>query len=166
MASNGPVAVCFVCLGNICRSPTAEGIFRKLVRDAGLDDRITIESRGTGDWHTGEPADARARAAAKRRGVTLDGVACRFERTDFARFDYILSMDPRVLDSLLRLARSDADRDRVYNFRAFDSDSPPDAPVPDPYYGGADGFDEVFDICEAGCRGLLAEVRDRLGAAS
>jgi protein-tyrosine phosphatase len=166
MASNGPVAVCFVCLGNICRSPTAEGIFRKLVRDAGLDDRITIESRGTGDWHTGEPADARARAAAKRRGVTLDGLASRFERIDFARFDYILSMDPRVLDTLLRLARTDDDRNRVHNFRAFDPDSPPDAPVPDPYYGGADGFDEVFDICEAGCRGLLAEVRDRLGAAS
>ena len=166
MASNGSVAVCFVCLGNICRSPTAEGIFKKLVRDAGLEDRIAIESRGTGDWHTGEPADARARAAAKRRGVTLDGVACRFERPDFARFDYILSMDPRVLDTLLRLARTDDERDRVYNFRTFDPDSPPDAPVPDPYYGGADGFDEVFDICEAGCRGLLAEVRDRLGAAS
>ena len=166
MASNGSVAVCFVCLGNICRSPTAEGIFKKLVRDAGLDDRIAIESRGTGDWHTGEPADARARAAAKRRGVTLDGVACRFERADFARFDYILSMDTRVLDTLRRLARSDDERDRVHNFRAFDPDSPPDAPVPDPYYGGADGFDEVFDICEAGCRGLLAEVRDRLGAAS
>jgi protein-tyrosine phosphatase len=75
-------------------------------------------------------------------------------------------MDPRVLDTLLRLARTDDDRHRVYNFRAFDPDSPPDAPVPDPYYGGADGFDEVFDICEAGCRGLLAEVRDRLGAAS
>ena len=166
MSSNGSVAVCFVCLGNICRSPTAEAIFKKLVRDAGLDDRIAIESRGTGDWHTGEPADARARAAAKRRGVMLDGVACRFERVDFARFDYILSMDTRVLDTLRRLARSDDERDRVHNFRAFDPDASPDAPVPDPYYGGADGFDEVFDICEAGCRGLLAEVRDRLGAAS
>jgi protein-tyrosine phosphatase len=166
MASNGAVAVCFVCLGNICRSPTAEGIFRKLVGDAGLEDRIAVESRGTGDWHTGEPADARARAAAKRRGVTLDGVACRFERDDFARFDFILSMDTRVLDTLRRLARSDAERDRVHNFRAFDPASPPDAPVPDPYYGGADGFDEVFDICEAGCRGLLAEVRGRLEAAS
>jgi len=166
MASSDPVGVCFVCLGNICRSPTAEGIFRKLVREAGLDDRISIESRGTGDWHTGEPADARARAAAKRRGVVLDGVASRFERGDFARFDYILSMDTRVLDTLRRLARTDEERDRVHNFRAFDPDSPPDAPVPDPYYGGADGFDEVFDICEAGCRGLLAEVRGRLEAAS
>ena len=107
MAPAGTVAVCFVCLGNICRSPTAEGIFKKLVREAGLDDRIAIESRGTGDWHTGEPADARARAAASRRGVTLDGTACRFERDDFARFDYILSMDTRVLETLRRMARTD-----------------------------------------------------------
>ena len=163
MTSTGAVAVCFVCLGNICRSPTAEGIFRKLVRDAHLEDRVTIASRGTGDWHTGEPADARARAAARSRGVILDGTACRFERADFARFDYILSMDTRVLEALRRMARTDEERDRVHNFRAFDPDSPPDAPVPDPYYGGADGFEEVFDICEAGCRGLLADVRHRLG---
>jgi low molecular weight protein-tyrosine phosphatase len=166
MSSPGSVAVCFVCLGNICRSPTAEGIFKKLVREARLDDRVTVESRGTGDWHTGEPADARARAAAKRRGVVLDGTACRFERGDFARFDYILSMDTRVLDTLRDMARTGDERDRVHNFRAFDPDSPPDAPVPDPYYGGADGFDQVFDICEAGCRGLLAEVRTRLEAVS
>jgi protein-tyrosine phosphatase len=137
-----------------------------MVQEAGLADRIAVESRGTGDWHTGEPADARARAAATRRGVTLDGIACRIDRGDFARFDYILAMDTRVLETLQRLARSDADRARVHNFRAFDRASAPDAPVPDPYYGGADGFDEVFDICEAGCRGLLAHVRERLGAAS
>jgi protein-tyrosine phosphatase len=166
MPSAGSVAVCFVCLGNICRSPTAEGIFKKLVREARLADRVTIESRGTGYWHTGEPADARARAAAQRRSVVLDGVACRFDHDDFARFDYILSMDTRVLETLRRLARTDEERGRVHNFRAFDPDSPDDAPVPDPYYGGADGFDEVFDICEAGCRGLLASVRERLGAPS
>jgi protein-tyrosine phosphatase len=166
MPAPAPIGVCFVCLGNICRSPTAEGIFKAMVRDAGLADRITVESRGTGDWHTGEPADARARAAATRRGVTLDGVACRIDRDDFARFDYILSMDTRVLESLQRLARSDDERGRVHNFRAFDPASPPDAAVPDPYYGGADGFDEVFDICEAGCRGLLAHLRERLGSAA
>jgi protein-tyrosine phosphatase len=166
MSSPGGVAVCFVCLGNICRSPTAEGIFKQLVKDAGLDGRVAIESRGTGDWHTGEPADPRAREAAKRRGITLDGTACRFERGDFARFDYILSMDTRVLEALRRLARTDDERARVHNFRAFDPDSPPDAAVPDPYYGGADGFDQVFDICEAGCRGLLDRVRERLGASA
>jgi len=166
MASSDPVGVCFVCLGNICRSPTAEGIFRKLVREAGLDDRISIESRGTGDWHTGEPADARARAAAKARGIVLDGVAERFDRREFAHFDYVLSMDTRVLAELRRLARTDDERGRVHNFRAFDPDSPPDAAVPDPYYGGADGFEEVFDICDAGCRGLLDHLRTELGAAS
>jgi protein-tyrosine phosphatase len=166
MTPAGTVAVCFVCLGNICRSPTAEGIFKKLVREAGLDDRIAIESRGTGDWHTGEPADGRARAAAKRRGVILDGTACRFERADFARFDFILSMDTRVLDALRRMARTDDERERIHNFRAFDAASLPDAPVPDPYYGGADGFDDVFDICEAGCRGLLDQVRERLRVSS
>jgi protein-tyrosine phosphatase len=160
------VAVCFVCLGNICRSPTAEGIFKAMVRDAGLGERVIVESRGTGDWHTGEPADARARAAAKARGVSLDGVAERFDRREFAGFDYILSMDTRVLAELRRLARTDDERSRVRNFRSFDPDSPPDAAVPDPYYGGADGFAEVFDICEAGCRGLLADVRERLEKAS
>ena len=158
--------MCFVCLGNICRSPTAEGIFKAMVQEAGLADWIAVESRGTGDWHTGEPADARARAAATRRGVTLEGSACRIDREDFARFDYILAMDTRVLETLRRLARTDVERARVHNFRAFDPASPPDAAVPDPYYGGADGFDEVFEICEAGCRGLLAHVRERLGSAA
>jgi protein-tyrosine phosphatase len=166
MTSNGRVAVCFVCLGNICRSPTAEGVFRKMVRDAKLEDRIAVESRGTGDWHTGERADPRARDTAQKRGIVLDGVAERFAREDFARFDYILSMDTRVLAELRRLARTDEERARLHNFRAFDPASPPDAAVPDPYYGGDDGFEEVFDICDAGCRGLLAHLRTELGAPS
>ena len=86
MRPAGRVAVCFVCLGNICRSPTAEGVLKKMVRDAKLEDRIAVESRGTGDWHTGERADPRARATATRRGITLDGVAERFTREDFARW--------------------------------------------------------------------------------
>jgi protein-tyrosine phosphatase len=166
MASTGTLAVCFVCLGNICRSPTAEGIFKALVREAGLSDRVVVQSRGTGDWHTGEPADARARATAKGRGVVLDGVAERFDRREFARFDYILSMDTRVLAELRRLARTDDERARVHNFRSFDPGAPPDAAVPDPYYGGDGGFEEVYDICEAGCRGLLARLRDELEQAS
>jgi protein-tyrosine phosphatase len=164
MSSPATVAVCFVCLGNICRSPTAEGIFKALVREAGLEGRIEVASMGTGDWHTGEPADARARD--RRRGITLDGVARRFDRRDFARFDYVLSMDTRVLATLRDLARTDDERARLHNFRAFDPASAPDAAVPDPYYGGADGFEDVYDICEAGCRGLLAHVQSALGAAT
>jgi protein-tyrosine phosphatase len=152
------LAVCFVCLGNICRSPTAEGIFRRLVREAGLDGRVGVESAGTGAWHLGEPADARARATARRRGVQLDGCAQQFTLADFDRFDYILSMDAAVLAALRQLAPTEEARRRVHNFRAFDPDAPSEAPVPDPYFGGPDGFEEVFDICEAGCRGLLARV--------
>lgn len=135
-----------------------------MVKAAGLSDRVHIASAGTGTWHLGEPADARARAAALRRGVALDGTARQFSRDDFARFDFVLSMDTSVLATLGRLAATPAERARVHNFRSFDPASPRDAPVPDPYYGGADGFDDVFDICEAGCRGLLEAVRARLGA--
>jgi protein-tyrosine phosphatase len=151
--------VCFVCLGNICRSPTAEGVMKRLVKDAGLDDRIHVASAGSGSWHLDEPADARARATARARGVTLDGRARQFAAGDFARFDYILSMDTRVLSTLRALARNDEERARVHNFRAFDPESPSDAEVPDPYYGGPDGFEHVFDICEAACRGLLEQLR-------
>jgi protein-tyrosine phosphatase len=153
------LSVCFVCLGNICRSPTAEGVMKRLVHDAGLNDRVRVASAGTGAWHLDEPADARARATAHARGVALDGRAKQFAADDFPRFDYILSMDARVLRMLSELARTDADRARVRNFRSFDPESPADAEVPDPYYGGADGFERVFDICEAGCRGLLEQLR-------
>jgi low molecular weight protein-tyrosine phosphatase len=161
-ASPSSIAVCFVCLGNICRSPTAEGIMRAMVKEAGLDDRIHVESAGTGTWHLGEAADRRARATARARGIILDGCAQQFSLEDFARFDYILSMDARVLTALKGLARTADERRRVHNFRAFDPASSPHASVPDPYYGAQDGFDEVFDICEAGCRGLLEHLKDRL----
>jgi protein-tyrosine phosphatase len=137
---------------------------RSLVKAAGLEDRIHIESAGTGTWHLDEPADPRARAAARGRGISLDGRAQQFSIDDFARFDYVLSMDVRVLTALRKLARTPEERARVHNFRAFDPASPRDAEVPDPYYGGPDGFEEVFDICEAGCRGLLAHLRAELDA--
>jgi protein-tyrosine phosphatase len=137
---------------------------KRLVAEAGLDARIHVESAGTGTWHLDEPADPRARAAASARGVTLDGRAQQFSVDDFARFDYVLSMDERVLTTLQKLARTAGERQRVHNFRAFDPDSPSNAAVPDPYYGGADGFEQVYDICEAGCRGLLARLQQELGA--
>jgi protein-tyrosine phosphatase len=163
--SDRSLAVCFVCLGNICRSPTAEGVMKRLVSDAGLQARIRVESAGSGSWHLDEPADPRARAAARARGVALDGRARQFFADDFARFDYVLSMDERVLKTLHALARTPDERARVHNFRSFDPDSPSDAPVPDPYYGGADGFEHVFDLCEAACRGLLAQLRQDLETA-
>lgn len=153
-----PTRVCFVCLGNICRSPTAEGVFRHLVEQAGLTDQIEIDSAGTAAYHAGEPPDRRSAATARRRGVPLRGRARQFVREDFARFDHVLAMDQHNLDALRQLAPDDAARDRVRLLRDHDPSSAAGAEVPDPYYGGPDGFDEVFDICMAACRGLLDEL--------
>lgn len=156
------VAVCFVCLGNICRSPTAEGVFRHLVRRAGLERAIVIDSAGTAAYHAGEPPDARAIAAAKRRGIELTGRARRFEDEDFDHFDYVLAMD---LDNLRALERRAPKHStcRVSLLRAFDPSAGPEAPVPDPYYGGDEGFDHVLDLCLTACEGLLAHIRREHG---
>jgi protein-tyrosine phosphatase len=152
------VSVCFVCLGNICRSPTAEGVFRSLVAEAGLDAVIAIDSAGTAGYHAGEPPDARARSAAARRGITVDGRARQFLATDFDEFDYVLAMDRSNLAELEEL-RSERARARLSLLRAFDATAPEHAAVPDPYYGGADGFDEVLDQCLRACKGLLEHIK-------
>jgi protein-tyrosine phosphatase len=157
------IRICFVCLGNICRSPTAEGIMRRAVREAGLEGKIAVASAGTGDWHVGDAADARSRETAARRGVILDGTAKQFLRADFGRFDHVLAMDAENLRVLARLAPDETARKKVRLFRDVDPESPRGAAVPDPYYGGAGGFDEVFDICERACRALLAELRREHG---
>jgi protein-tyrosine phosphatase len=155
--------ILFVCLGNICRSPTAEGVMRHLVAEEGLEDRIEIDSAGTGGWHVGAPPDARATEAANRRGVVLDGAARRFDPEDFERFDLIVAMDGENRRDLLRLAPDDEARAKVRLLREFDPRSREggDLDVPDPYYGGDDGFEEVLDLVDAAARGLLAEVRER-----
>jgi protein-tyrosine phosphatase len=158
------VRICFVCLGNICRSPTAEAVMRHLVKEAGLGDRIAIESAGTGDWHVGGARDRRSRAVGAARGIPLAGEAQQFTRPDFERFDHVLAMDRANRDELLRLAHDDRDRAKVRLLRSFEPGAPPDAEVPDPYYGGARGFEEVFDICERACRGLLAHLTRDHGA--
>lgn len=159
------IRICFVCLGNICRSPTAEGIMLALVAEAGLGEHIAIDSAGTGAWHVGERADARSREVAGRRGVELPSIARQFEHADFARFDYVIAMDAENAADLRALARDAATATRVHLLRRFDPESPPDAPVPDPYYGGDRGFDDVFDICHAACSGLLAHLIEAHGLA-
>lgn len=153
------IAVCFVCLGNICRSPTAEGVFIHLVEQAGLRERFVIDSAGTGAYHVGERADPRSRAEARRRGVELPSIARQVVAGDFARFDLLLAMDHRNRADLLALARGEPARRKVRLFREFDPSAPPQAEVPDPYYGGEQGFAEVFDICERAAKGLLAQLR-------
>jgi len=156
------VRICFVCLGNICRSPTAEGVMRHLVEERGLSAMFEIESAGTGDWHVGSPADERAREAAFRRGYELDGRAQQFTRQFFARFDYVLAADVAIKKVLFRMAPDDAARKKIHLLRDFDAASPKGSDVPDPYYGGADGFERVLDICEAACRGLLEHLASEL----
>ena len=134
---------------------------RHLIREAGLDDEIQLDSAGTGEWHVGEPRDPRSSAVGQRRGMPLYGRARQFQPEDFAKFDYVLAMDKQNRDALLELAPDDDDAAKVHLLRSFDPHSPPEADVPDPYYGGAQGFDTVFEICEAACRGLLAELRRR-----
>lgn len=153
------IAISFVCMGNICRSPTAEAIMRHLVREAGLQDKIEIDSAGTGDWHVGEERDRRSRAVAQRRGMSIEGPARQFQREDFDRFDLVLALDDENARDLRRLAGSDQDRKKVRLLREFDPTAPAGASVPDPYYGGPQGFDEVFDICLSACRGLLDYLR-------
>src|SRR5260221_4211906 len=156
------VRVCFVCLGNICRSPTAEAVMRDLVERAGLSDRIEVDSAGTGDWHAGHPPDARSAAAALRRGIRLQGCARQFERSDWERFDYVLAMDRSNYEQLSASAPPSAPGAKVRLLRSFDPASPHGASVPDPYYS-SDGFDEVIDLCIAACSPLLLHIREQHG---
>ncbi|EDM74101.1 Protein-tyrosine-phosphatase [Plesiocystis pacifica SIR-1] len=162
-AGSGSVSVCFVCLGNICRSPTAEGVFLALVEEAGLGGAIAVDSSGTGAWHAGERADPRSREEARRRGFELPSIARQAVVEDFERFDLLLAMDRRNQADLLALAPDEAARAKVVLFRSFDPEAPAGASVPDPYYGGEDGFSEVFDICARGSAGLLAHLREEYG---
>jgi protein-tyrosine phosphatase len=145
--------ILFVCMGNICRSPTAEGVMRRLIDDAGLD--IEVDSAGTGGWHAGEPPDERATLAARRRGVTLSGAARQVRPDDFERFDMLVAMDRGNLRELLALAPDEEAAAKVRLLVA-------DADVPDPYYGGDRGFETVLDMVETACRELLDELRSRV----
>jgi protein-tyrosine phosphatase len=151
--------LCFVCMGNICRSPTAEAVMVHLLAQSELADRVVVESAGTGGWHVGQSADSRARAEARRRGVAMEGAARQFKRGDFARFDLVVAMDSDNLSDLKRMAPDAAARDKVVLLRSFDPASGDDRNVPDPYYGGPEGFSTVFDMVDAACRGLLDHVR-------
>jgi protein-tyrosine phosphatase len=146
-------------LGNICRSPTAEGVFRQLVADAGLTSRFEIDSAGTAGYHSGEAPDRRARAAGKRAGIVVDGAARQFLAGDFARFDYVIAMDRANLDQLRRLEPNSPSLVKLGLLRSWDPAATKDAPVPDPYYGDDADFDLVVSLCRTACRHLLEEIR-------
>ena len=156
--------IIFVCLGNICRSPTAEAVVRALAARELPEVGLEVDSAGTAAYHVGEPPDPRMQAAAARRGYELKALRARVvEPRDFERFDLILAMDRENLEVLHRRAPEQA-RERVRLFLEFSPDSEP-REVPDPYYGGANGFEEVLDLVEAAARGLLGYLRQRARAA-
>ena len=152
------INVLFVCMGNICRSPTAEGVFRKVVEDAGMEERLHIQSAGTHAFHSGAAPDHRAQAAAERRGVALHEIRARqVSDEDFEIFDYILVMDRDNLEEL-RARAPEAHRGKVHLFLEFAGGSQV-MEVPDPYYGGASGFELVLDLVETASERLLERIR-------
>lgn len=161
MANEGPITrILFVCTGNICRSPSAEAVLRRLAHEAGLGERIHVDSAGLGHWHAGEPPDPRAFEAAEKRGYPMDGqLARQVAPDDFHQFDLVIAMDRGHQRQLARLCPP-GESGRLRLFLDF-------APavnltdVPDPYYGGRAGFEAMMDLIEAGARGLLAELRGR-----
>ena len=154
------VKVLFVCLGNICRSPTAEGVFTALINREGLSDVVSVDSAGTGAWHVGDQPDRRAQAAAKTRGYDLSTQRARqIKETDFLDFDYIIAMDSQNHSDLSMKAPTNA-LDRIHMFLSF-APKKGITDVPDPYYGGADGFNHVLDLIEAASLGLLHDMRKR-----
>lgn len=147
--------ICFVCLGNIVRSPLAENLFLHLARDAGVDHKYEVDSAGVSDYHAGEPPDSRMVRIAARHGLNYTGRGRQIQRNELDRFDLILAMDNANKEELLSLANSPAQRAKIRLLREFDPQGGPRAAVPDPYYGRQEGFEEVYQVVERSVRGLL-----------
>jgi protein-tyrosine phosphatase len=152
------VRVLFVCMGNICRSPIAQGVLENVLRREGLEGEVSVDSAGTGSWHVGSPPDDRAQRSASLRGLDLSSQRARqISRDDCESFDYVLTMDEDNYRTVAALCRGSA---VVRPFLDFAADSPERA-VPDPYYGGPDGFEHVLDLVEEASEGLLEDIRTR-----
>ncbi len=151
MSQSDRISVLFICMGNICRSPLAEGIFRHKANERGVIDRLSLDSAGTGGWHVGEAADPRMQQTAEKHGIKLTGVARQVHPDDFERFDHLICMDRANLKNVKAIGAPEAKLSLLL-------DSLPDPPtreVPDPYYGGPDGFERVFELVDAACGALL-----------
>jgi protein-tyrosine phosphatase len=159
--------ILLVCLGNICRSPTAEAALREALAEAGLADRVQVDSAGTGDWHVGHPPDERMTRAAAAVGLELSGAARQVTRADLREYDLVLGMDRDNVADLKAMAGDPELAERVHLFRDLAPDADPGNPldVPDPYYGGAEGFSNVVEIVRAAAAGVVEHVRGRLDGA-
>ena len=151
-----PTRILFVCMGNICRSPTAEGVMRALLHEEGVEG-VEVESAGIGDWHLGDPPDRRATDAARRRGIVLEGASRQVRPSDFDEFDLLIAMDRSNQRDLLELAPDADAAAKVRLLREWEPGAA-DLDVPDPYYGDGRGFEDVLDMVQASCRGLLADL--------
>ena len=161
ITKENPYKIVFVCLGNICRSPTAEGIFQHLVKERGLESYFYIDSAGTSAYHIGEPANSKSRQVAERHGVELRSRARRFEPADFEEFDLILAMDRENYDNLMELDPDGSSADKILLMRDFDPE-PENGEVPDPYFGGMEGFQNVFEILRRSSKSLLDELEENI----
>lgn len=150
----------FVCLGNICRSPLAEGMLVHLLEEAGMGDRVRVDSAGTGAWHAGEPPDPRSVAVARKYGVALRGRARQVVAQDFRTFTHVIAMDRENLENLERMKAGTGGGAPVVLLRDWDPEAGPGSEVPDPYFGGDGGFETVYAMVERACRGLLEELLD------
>ena len=151
--------ILFVCLGNICRSPSAEAVFNGIIKKNGLADRFEVDSAGTSGWHAGEQADRRMQSHAIKRGYNLTSISRKFNpNDDFDHFDMIIGMDDSNIENLKRMARNGNDLKKIFKMTDFSSVFNYDE-VPDPYYGGADGFELVLDLLEDSCRGLVEKIQ-------
>ncbi|MBO6792904.1 MAG: low molecular weight phosphotyrosine protein phosphatase [Balneolaceae bacterium] len=158
ITTENPYKLVFVCLGNICRSPTAEGLFIHHVKEAQLQSYFYIDSAGTAAYHVGEPANSKSQFTANQHGVNLPSRARRFEYADFEEFDLILPMDSSNYRNLKELDRNNRFADKIVMMRDFDP-QPGDGNVPDPYYGGMQGFENVYQILDRSSKALLEELK-------
>jgi len=150
--------ICFVCQGNIIRSPLAEHIFLQLADEKGVVDKYLVDSAGTIAYHTGERPDKRMRQVAAERGLVYSGRAKQFKRDDFTRFDLIIAMDKANRQSLQNWTVTTEQDNKIHLMREFDSQGGPNLDVPDPYYGGPDGFISTYEIVKRSCEGLMEEL--------
>ena len=157
-----PLKICFVCLGNICRSPTAEGIFQHLVQQRGLEAYFEVDSAGTSAYHIGEPANSKSRQVANKYGVELHSRARRFKPSDIEYYDLILAMDRENLTNVQRLDSNGQQAGKITMMRAFDPNSGDDEEVPDPYFGGMKGFETVFEVLHRSCEHLLDQLEEQI----
>jgi protein-tyrosine phosphatase len=161
ITTGNPFKLCFVCLGNICRSPTAEGVFQHMVNERSLQPYFEVDSSGTSAYHIGESANVHSQRTANDHGITLHSKARRFEASDIHYFDLIIAMDRSNLANIKKLDAGNKGKDRIMLLREFDPE-PENNEVPDPYSGGREGFENVFQIAKRSCKQLLDELEKHI----